>query len=237
MGKHDNSDKVTVCFFAHYDKTGSVHEYVVDYLKKLRGAGVDKIYFCSDGDIDNASVLLDTTDCIITGRHGEYDFGSWKRCFLACKDEIDTLLLVNDSCFCVGDINQIMPVDGYEWGGVLQSTMHAHHVQSYFTWFRKPLIAELGRFLLSVEAQSTKNDVIMKYELGMSALFIDKYKPHVIGEAATSYTFDLLRKSPLLKKIVLVEQMWNKWNTRHFINQMKERDMIMNYLRTQNVDC
>ena len=221
-----------VCFFAHYDKTGHVHEYVIKYIQEILKY-YDKVYFCSDGEIkDDISHLCEVVDC---GRHCEYDFGSWKRCLQACDKDIDELLLANDSCFCLGDIKDLLPSTDKKWGGAFLSKLKTRHIQSYFVWFKKPLINKLKEFLLGVTKQPTKEDIILKYEVGMSKLFIEDYEPQYVGEILTPYTPKLLDNSPLLKKSMIVEFMWNKSNTIHFVKRLKEKDMIFDYMKAQGV--
>lgn len=66
--------------FAHYDSDNKIEDYVFYYLKELKTV-CDYIIFVSDSNLpQNQTVKLDElVDEKIIGRHGEYDFGSYKR--------------------------------------------------------------------------------------------------------------------------------------------------------------
>ena len=111
-------------------------------------------------------------------RHGEYDFGSYKRAFRqADLSGYDVVYLVNDSV-----VGPLRPLEPYllrmealgtdAFGLVLNPSRHGRHLQSWFiglkpSVFRAPWFAE---FLSGVEALGRKEDVCIRYENGLARL-------------------------------------------------------------------
>ena len=87
-----------IVFFAHYDPDGRVDDYVLHYLNELVRAGIEEIYFASDCGLveEELSKLPNAVEVVNATRHGEYDFGSWKRCFdsvtLSERFDVDELM-------------------------------------------------------------------------------------------------------------------------------------------------
>lgn len=73
--------------FAHYDKNNLIQDYVVYYLSELKKCA-EKIIFVSDSDVlpEELKKIEGIVEQSIIGRHGEYDFGSYKRGFLYAKE-------------------------------------------------------------------------------------------------------------------------------------------------------
>lgn len=73
--------------FAHYDKNNLIQDYVVYYLSELKKYA-EKIIFVSDSDVlpEELKKIEGIVEQSIIGRHGEYDFGSYKRGFLYAKE-------------------------------------------------------------------------------------------------------------------------------------------------------
>ena len=176
-----------LAIFAHYDKNNEIEDYVIEYLKGLKEVAND-IIFVSDSNISQEELdkISNLTKHIISGRHGEYDFGSYKRGFLwAYENEIlkdyKELIFANDSCYAPLYPFQIMfdkmedtPADF--WGATLNDNKKLktdeirNHVQSFFLVF-KPQVFNNSCFKAFIEkicAQKTKEDVINKYEIGLS---------------------------------------------------------------------
>lgn len=68
--------------FAHFDKHNLIDDYVIIYLEKLKEV-VDDIIFVSDCNLETKEIkkiehLILNNIC---QKHGEYDFGSYKRGF------------------------------------------------------------------------------------------------------------------------------------------------------------
>lgn len=118
-----------VCLFAGYDRDGVIDKYVVDLVKEL--SEFSDIYMLMDSDVseNQLSKIKAFTKGVWAYRHGEYDFGSYKR--LANThvgwneiEKYDELLLVNDSSYLAGSLKPVfdkMSMKETSWWG-LQAT-------------------------------------------------------------------------------------------------------------------
>ena len=164
--------------FAFYDPQGVVGEAVLRYLEALRALG--DIVLATDCDLQPGETekLAPLVLSFQAARHGEYDFGSYKRAFLqADLAGYDYVYLVNDSV-----VGPLYPLEPYlrrmevlgtdAFGLVLNPSPHGRHLQSWFiglkpsvfrtSWFRE--------FLTDVEALGRKEDVCIQYENGLAHL-------------------------------------------------------------------
>ena len=179
-----------IAIFAHYDKHNLIDDYVVFYLKKLKEV-VDEIIFISDCNIEKRELskinhlILDK----VCTKHDEYDFGSYKRGFFLLKEkhpekfnELEELVFVNDSCYCVGDFkeifNKIKKDKRTEYIGLTENNEINYHLQSYFLVIRKYIFKEdfFVNFLKNVKKLKNKETVIKNYEIGLSNLLINNNK-------------------------------------------------------------
>ena len=164
--------------FAFYDPQGVVGESALRYLEALHALG--DIVLAADCDLQpgEAEKLVPLVVSYTALRHGEYDFGSYKRAFLqADLSGYDVVYLVNDSV-----VGPLYPLEPYlqrmealgtdAFGLVLNPSRHGRHLQSWFiglkpTIFQAPWFRE---FLASVTAVGSKEDVCNQYENGLARL-------------------------------------------------------------------
>lgn len=75
-----NESTNNTAIFAHYDKDCIIDDYVLFYLKELKNVA-DRIIFVSDCELDEEQIskLKGIVDYTLAQKHGEYDFGSYKR--------------------------------------------------------------------------------------------------------------------------------------------------------------
>lgn len=181
-----------LCVFAHYDRDGLIEDYVLYYLQALKEVCYD-IIFVSDCDIQATELekLFPITNMVLAKRHGEYDFGSYKRGFLLAQDlnlVFDELILANDSCY--GPINSLQTVfnkmqkRNCDYWGITKNYLgikkrgddffeaYEPHLQSYFLVLKKQVFNSdcFKTFLNSIVTQREKNDIIIKYEQGLSSI-------------------------------------------------------------------
>ena len=106
-----------VCLFAGYDADGIIDEYVVDYVREL--ARFADVYYLCDGHLEDGELakLEGITQGAWAVRHAAYDFGSYS--MLARElvtwdviEQYDELLLVNDSCYLLGGLDEVFRTDG-----------------------------------------------------------------------------------------------------------------------------
>jgi lipopolysaccharide biosynthesis protein/CDP-glycerol glycerophosphotransferase (TagB/SpsB family) len=115
-----------ICLFAAYDKDGLIDESVVIFIQEL--AKFSDVYFLSDSNV--SSQELKKLEPFVKGawayRHGEYDFGSYKRLAKyqvgwAEIEKYDELLLVNDSSYLISSLEPVfkkMDNEELSWWGM-----------------------------------------------------------------------------------------------------------------------
>ena len=174
-----------LAIFAGYDKDNIIDDYVVYYIKELKK--VADIIYVSDCNISDSELEKISSYCIhiINGRHGEYDFGSYKRGYIYAKEkdilkDYDYIILCNDSVFGpIFNLEEIVKnIENKNtdvWGifKSLKDSYYDDHLQSYFISIKQKVYisAEFYNFILSIKKESDKNNVIAKYEIGLSQLF------------------------------------------------------------------
>lgn len=235
-------------FFAHFDVNNLIQDYVVYYLKELSKIA-NNIIFVSDSDIDEKQLekISDIVTHSIVGRHGEYDFGSYKKGYLYLCDtnglnNTDYLIFANDSCYA--------PITSFEkmfesmdekkldfwgitankdsyWGNIL-------HVQSYFLTFSSDVFLSdtFKNFINNICHQNSKKDVVTKYECGLTHILENAgFKWGVYCERSKLVWCSLVLKykdliskenCPVLKRgLVLnrIKQVYDKKGLKVFIQQ------------------
>ena len=176
-----------LAIFAGYDKDNIIDDYVVYYIKELKK--IADIIYVSDCDILENELAKISEYCIniINGRHGEYDFGSYKRGYLYAYDknilkDYDYLILCNDSCygpfFNFQEIVENMENKNTDVWGIfkyLKDIDFEEHLQSYFLAIKKKVFLSeyFYDFMFSVKKENSKDDIVIKYEIGLTTLFLD----------------------------------------------------------------
>lgn len=218
-----------LCIFAHWDKDNIIDDYVIYYLKSLQEI-CETIIFVSDCNLKNEELdkLKDITKYCIAQKHGEYDFGSYKRGYFFAKTKhitFDELLLVNDSCYgpfySFKTIFNKMDKKRVDFWGLTQNSFgikkikngydycYSPHIQSYFILLKKQTFNDFEQFLETIQREENKEDIVIKYEIMLTkslqkkgfkySVFINKFK-HT--ENCTLSKWESLSKKykfPLLK--------------------------------------
>ena len=166
-----------VAVFAAYSSDGILPPQILPYLKGLK-PHVTAIVVVFDNDLVNGEheKLVVIADRVITGRHGEYDFGSYKRGVAWARDNglldaADDLILCNDSCFgpigSFGPMFQTMEKRQLDFWGATDSHEFAYHLQSYFVVLSQKVFASatFRDFIGAVTQQKSVQDVILNYEV------------------------------------------------------------------------
>lgn len=198
--------------FASYDKDSIIRPHLVHYLSAL-ARHVDDLIFVSDNPITpgELSKIEPYVQHHICERHGEYDFGSYKRGYHYFKkagllDKAASLLLCNDSCFGpffgFDALFDVMDRAECDFWGITASNQISYHLQSYFiSLSRSAFSSEIfDTFISGVVAEDSVQDVIRKYEIGLSSrLIAGGFRPR-------AYISDTRPKSnPLEKKTEFAE--------------------------------
>ncbi len=187
-----------ISIFAHYDRDNIIDDYVIYYLNELKKVS-EKVIFVSDCDLSKNEVakLNGVADFWFAHKHGEYDFGSYKRGWeIALKngllEEAETLTFANDSCYGpfhpLASIYEEMSARDCDFWGMTSNknclegkyypcaASGDRHMQSYFMVFKKQVFKNkiFENFIESIKKESDKFNVIEKYEIGLSSLLCEK---------------------------------------------------------------
>lgn len=169
-----------VAVFASYSGNGLLPPQVIPYLKGLKPLVSDIVVVC-DNDLlpDERQRLSGLATHVITGRHGEYDFGSYKRGVAWLREtgrleRADELVLCNDSCFGpVGSFEPMfatMEAKDLDFWGATDSHEIRYHVQSFFVVLSRKVFASKAfrDFVGGIKKQPNVQQVILNYELGLT---------------------------------------------------------------------
>lgn len=168
--------------FAGFDKDSIIDDALIYYVSALSKFG--DVIVCMDNDCKKSELdkLKPYTIHVISGRHGEYDFGSYKRMYQYAYDKeilnkYEKLYLVNDSVFGpLFDIQETikniesLPTDAAS----LVISKHKTHVfmESWFIRLNKKIFTShwFYEFMSSVKAEEYKYIITVKYEHGLTNL-------------------------------------------------------------------
>lgn len=164
--------------FAAYNKDGNVLDSLLYYLKALAALGDISFYADCPMDLSRLGELGERLVYAGASRHGEYDFGSYKRAFFAVdRTAYDVVYFLNDSVYGpFGDLGPYllrMEALGADAFGMVMNSRHSGpHLHSWFLGF-KPVVFEsewFKSFLEGVRPEDSKTEVCVKYEVGLSRL-------------------------------------------------------------------
>lgn len=220
--------------FAHFSKNNKIADYVIIYLKNLKTVA-ENIIFVSDCKLPACELekIAPYTAAQITEPHGEYDFGSYKRGFQYALNsnlltDTDELIFANDSCYAPlydfsNMFNQMSPLSLDFWGATRSTGQYffdkglidnvKEHIQSYFIVFKPQVFNSEGfkNFINGVKKEESKDDIILKYEIGLSAALQEmgfKFNDYRTVSSAlnTGKRTYLKDRSPFLKRREVSEQ-------------------------------
>lgn len=182
----DSSSRIKRLFlFAGYDKNGIIDDALVMYVTALKKFG--DVVVCMDSDCSELEIKKLNTITLHTmaTRHGEYDFGSYKRAYnWACENldinKYDFVYLANDSMY--GPLFDLAPYfKEMESGtndafGMVKNPHHTSpHIQSWFIGMRKNVFTSkwFNDLLQSVRHHDDKGSVTILYEHGFTKHLIE----------------------------------------------------------------
>ncbi len=168
--------------FAAYDPHGIVGKSLVFHIMSLARHGDVVVVMDNDASDDEVRKLLPYVKHIEAAKHGEYDFGSYKRAYMWSRehlemDSYDYCYLANDSVY--GPLHEIGPlleemeglgVDAF--GPVINRHRHDTHIQSWFIGFGKKVFMSrwFGDFICRVSSHEEKSKICSLYETGLTKL-------------------------------------------------------------------
>jgi lipopolysaccharide biosynthesis protein len=185
-----------LCIFAHYDRDNLVDDYILYYLEGLKRVSSYMI-FVSTSRISESEISRVETICdrVMLRDNVGYDFMSWQMGIKAIVSlaDFDELVLCNDSVYGpiypLSSIFDAMTQKDCDFWGMTDSYQIAYHLQSYFLVFKKNLALSRAfrDFWDSVSLQKSKDDVIRKYEVGMTQTFVSAgFRPCAFAPSPSS---------------------------------------------------
>lgn len=181
MNTHRSRTK-RLFLFAGYNAHGRIDAALVYYVAALSKIG--DVVLIMDSDIPPAEMKKITAYVKYAHavRHGEYDFGSYKRAYEYAHSNIDMSIydfvyMVNDSVY--GPLYPLEPtceqMESFDASafGLVCNPKHAHpHIQSWFIGMRPDVFLSqwFHEFITSVKKLESKGMVTYMYEHRFSAL-------------------------------------------------------------------
>ncbi|PHR59690.1 MAG: polysaccharide biosynthesis-like protein [Robiginitomaculum sp.] len=164
--------------FAHFDKDGVIHGFVLEYLEQLALAGRRIIFVTNSPKFPDRqrTKLQGKVETILWRANKGYDFGAYADGIKAAGDlgELQSLLLCNDSVygpvFPLASIFEQMSADTADMWSLTDSWDSHYHLQSYFLLFHKAVLRDAAfvrRWQKYIHVHS-KSWVIRKHEIGLS---------------------------------------------------------------------
>lgn len=204
---------------AGYNKKGIIDDALVFYIKSLSKYG--DVILCMDSDC-SAPELSKITPYTITAfgtRHGEYDFGSYKRAYqYALEHDIlndyDFVYMANDSVY--GPLHDIAPIlkqmesQNTDACGLIKSIHKTHSfMESWFVCINKKIATStwFNEFMSNITRQTNKCAITILYEHGLSNLIKNNNCSwsglyHVYGRATYNNPKRLFKSGcPFIKKM------------------------------------
>ena len=228
-----------ITVFAHYDRNNLIDDYVIYYLNELKNVS-EALIFVSDSDLPETELLKikNIVDYTLAIRHGEYDFGSYKRGWKIAVDQglladADVLTFANDSC--IGPFSPLSQL--YEemnsqecdfWGFTsnenefekkyfLCPEANNRHIQSYFFVAKNNVFNSdvFNNFRRDIKKEKDKFNIIEKYEIGLSSTLVKagyKFKSlsdEQIGVLNLEDIINLEKESPfILMKVSVLREFY-----------------------------
>jgi|GEM_PF-2814392 len=249
--------KKRLTLFAHWDPDDLIDETVISYLKEIKK--FSDIVFSSDCNLPDFEIGK-IQELVIEkniGKHGEYDFGSYKRAYLKAGNIIkkyDEMILANDSCY--GGFTSFRPLfetmetrEDLDYWGIVEYTdkiiLNRCHLQSFFILLNRDIFTSevFYRFINNIQKQKSKLQTIKEYEIGLSVLLEEAgYKRGAyIRHNANNICYrtealDLVTKAnlPLIKRALLAENPYDDSKLfetfRSLPINVKDKALILNHL-------
>lgn len=188
MTSPNASSSKRLFLFAAYDKDCLIDDTLLYYLEALSKLG--DIIFTMDNDTPAKEMAkLDRIPNILHAsaqRHGEYDFGSYKRGYIWANDNqildnYDWIYLTNDSVLGpMGDLeSMLMNIEsrGADCVGMVSNDpqLLPAHIQSWFVGLKRHVATSkfFRDFITNVAHQTDKLSVVYKYEVRMSQMLVE----------------------------------------------------------------
>lgn len=218
--------------FAGYDAEGIVDKTLTYYLKTLSKLG--DIVLTMDNELSETELkkITDIPNVLHASavRHGEYDFGSYKRGYMWARDnkileQYDWVYFVNDSVYLLASPQRMidwLENTKHKMIGATENRTHKHHIQSWFMGFAPEIFLSdwFYGFLQHIRSED-KLHIVAHSEIGISKLVVDN------GFSFGAYTSYLLTNRhycgieynvPFLKKGIVTKDKKYAKKIKHVLN-------------------
>lgn len=237
--------------FAGYDPQGIIDDTLIYFLTELSKLG--DIVFTMDNECTAQEIKkLDAIPNILhanIARHGEYDFGSYKRGFMWAKEndilrKYDWIYLVNDSCYLLRSPDKMINYlenSGHKMTGAVENDKWKHHIQSFFVGLAPEIFTTdwFAGFMSHIHHETKKGTIVLKYEAGLSKLVLQhgfSFKAYSNRVLTSRFYTNEHRRVPLLKKCIITNEhvlVWYK-KIRSILRETQQRTNIQEHvLRTK----
>ncbi len=178
MSKILNNSRAAI--FVHYDKHNIIDDYVYFYLQELQ-QNSSYLVFVSTAKLPEEDVATLSKYCskVIVRENVGYDFMSYKIGLESFDyQEYDEVVICNDSVYgpiySLKDVFNAMQHKECDFWGITDNKDIQYHLQSYFLVFRKKILNSqvFLDFWDDVKVLNNKNDIIKKYEVGLTQILI-----------------------------------------------------------------
>ena len=171
--------------FAAYDANGIIDDALIHYVRALSALGDVVLYMDSDAKKSQIAKLKPFVLHAAATRHGEYDFGSYKRCFIWARDKkilknYNHIYLVNDSVFgplfdIQKTLKNIEATNTDATGMVVAKHKTHRYMESWFVRLGKKIFMTpwFDEFMSAVTREEYKYIITIKYEHGLTNIIRD----------------------------------------------------------------
>lgn len=180
--KYNKSRIKRLFLFAGYDRDGVIDAAEMMYIRALAAHG--DVIFVMDSDVKKSELkkVADIPNVIYAAaaRHGEYDFGSYKRAYISARDagilkKYDFVYMVNDSVYAplydlAGTLEKMEHMNMDAFGPVIHPYSRGEYIQSWFIGMRQSVFLSqwFDDFMTAIKPQPDKGTIIYLYEHGFS---------------------------------------------------------------------
>ena len=167
--------------FVHYDRDDIVDDYVYHYLSRLR-KHCSCLIFVSTAKLHGDDLQKLSKECseVILRENRGYDFMSYKIGLERFDySDYEEVVICNDSVYGpikpLGILFEEMAHRECDFWGITDNRDISYHLQSYFLVFKKDLLRSdaFRKFWSRVEVLDDKNEIIEKYEIGLTGFLQD----------------------------------------------------------------
>lgn len=171
--------------FAGYNKFGIIDDALIYYIRALSKFG--DIILCMDSDTPPHELEKAQKYCVHTigVRHGEYDFGSYKRAYIWATENLDIsnydfMYLSNDSvygplCDMTSYFTRMESLSCDAFGMAQKRHKTRAHIQSWFIGLRPSVFRTewFDDFMRTITKLVSKTQITIEYEHGLSHMISD----------------------------------------------------------------